>query len=120
MPNNKPVKYVPASPNYEAFFQNGLSSEGEDLYMYEKDNHDQDSHGGPDEQRRPAKPRSLTAVVWDKTKYEGTPLQLEDERLGSVVKWIKAHNLTIVKLDSIKKVGSFALSQIFHVLTEIW
>ena len=58
MPTNKPVKYVPASPNYEAFFQNGLSSEGEDLYMYEKDNHDQDS-GGQDEQRRPAKLQTL-------------------------------------------------------------
>ena len=65
-----------ASPNYEAFFQNGLSSEGDDQYMYEKDGPDGQEGVGSDEQRRPSKPRSLTGVVWDKTKYEGTPLQV--------------------------------------------
>ena len=38
-------------------------------------------------------------------RYDGTPLQLEDERLGEIVKWIKRHDLSIVKLDcSVHKV----------------
>ena len=32
-------------------------------------------------------------------RYEGTPLQLEDERLGEIVKWVKHHDLSVVKLD---------------------
>ena len=39
-------------------------------------------------------------------RYDGTPLQLEDERLGEIVNWIKRHDLSVVKLDcSIHKVG---------------
>ena len=32
-------------------------------------------------------------------RYDGTPLQLDDERLGEIVTWIKNHDLSIVKLD---------------------
>ena len=32
-------------------------------------------------------------------RYDGTPLQLDDERLGEIVKWIKHHDLSVVKLD---------------------
>ena len=70
------LKYSLASSNYEAFFQNGLSSEGDEKYMYEKDNHDQVSEEANSNSRNPSKPRSLTGIVWDKTKYEGTPLQV--------------------------------------------
>ena len=45
--------------------------------MYEKDNHDQVSEEANSNSRNPSKPRSLTGIVWDKTKYEGTPLQVE-------------------------------------------
>ena len=32
-------------------------------------------------------------------RYDGTPLQLDDERLGEIAKWIKHHDLSVVKLD---------------------
>ena len=87
--------------NFQSFFQNGLSSEHEEPYKYYSMEDEKDEEGKT--RKAAQKPSPLTGIVWDKTKYEATPLQLEDERLGSVVRWIKMHNITIVKLDSIKK-----------------
>ena len=44
------------------------------------------------------------------------PFQLEDERLGSVVKWIKAHNLTIVKMESINRHGIVKMDPVKKVI----
>ena len=44
------------------------------------------------------------------------PFQLEDERLGSVVKWIKAHNLTIVKMESINRHGIVKMDPVKKVM----
>lgn len=54
----------------------------------------------------PRATRSVTGIAWNKEKYEGTPLQLEDDRLEEHVDWLKRHDLTIVKLDAIKQEGS--------------
>ena len=60
-------------------------------------------------------------------RYDGTPLQLEDERLGEIVKWIKRHDLSIVKLDCSmhkvtywNKIISFELHSQGYVLLQIF
>ncbi|TRY71198.1 hypothetical protein TCAL_15058 [Tigriopus californicus] len=49
--------------------------------------------------------RSLTGIAWNREKYFGTPLQLDDERLQEYRGWLKRHDLTIVKLDSREQIG---------------
>lgn len=49
--------------------------------------------------------RSLTGIAWNREKYFGTPLQLDDERLREYRGWLKRHDLTIVKLDSREQMG---------------
>ena len=51
----------------------------------------------------PASP--VTGIAWNQEKYHGTPLQLGDERLGNLAKWVQLHNLTVVKVDKIPLVA---------------
>ena len=44
-------------------------------------------------------------MVWHSDKYHGTPLMLDDERLGELANWVRRHNMTTVKLDSTQKFG---------------
>ena len=46
-------------------------------------------------------PPPQTAIVWNKEKYFGTPLELSDNRLGDLATWVQRHNLTVVKVFSI-------------------
>ena len=41
----------------------------------------------------------MTAIIWNTEKYHGSPLELDDSRLGKLATWVKSHNLTVVKLD---------------------
>ncbi|TRY78703.1 hypothetical protein TCAL_14425 [Tigriopus californicus] len=54
----------------------------------------------------PTASRSMTGIAWNKEKYDGTPLQLEDDRLVEHVDWLKRHDLTIVKLDALQQEGA--------------
>ena len=42
----------------------------------------------------------LTAIIWNTEKYHGTPLELQDTRLGNLATWVTHHNLTVVKVSS--------------------
>jgi len=53
-------------------------------------------------------PKRVTGIVWNKEKYIGTPLQLDDERLSEFSKWLKKHNIVIVKLDSCQRINGGA------------
>ena len=55
---------------------------------------------GPVDKEEPGPAPPLTALVWNSEKYDGTPLQLDDTRLGELADWVKDHNITVVKLDS--------------------
>lgn len=44
--------------------------------------------------------KHVTGVAWDKDKYIGTPLQMDDKNLSSHSKWLKQQNVVVVKLDS--------------------
>ncbi len=39
-----------------------------------------------------------TAIAWNREKYSGSPLQLGDDRLSEWNKWLRQHNLTVVRL----------------------
>ena len=45
----------------------------------------------------------MTGVAWHKDKYVGTPLDLDDDRLKSQSDWLKKHDVTIVKIDSVER-----------------
>jgi len=47
----------------------------------------------------------LTGIVWNKDKYLGTPLKMDDHRLTHYSKWLKKHNVAIVKLDSAQRIN---------------
>ena len=47
----------------------------------------------------------MTAIVWNTEKYHGSPLELDDSRLGKLATWVKSHNLTVVKLDCTTRQG---------------
>ena len=47
------------------------------------------------------KVRNVTAIAWDREKYSGSPLQLGDQRLREWSKWLREHDLTVVRLVSI-------------------
>ena len=50
--------------------------------------------------------RCVTGIVWNKEKYKGTPLQIDDDRLSDFSPWLKKHNIVIVKLDSCQRLNS--------------
>ena len=50
--------------------------------------------------------RCVTGIVWNKEKYKGTPLQIDDDRLSDFLPWLKKHNIVIVKLDSCQRLNS--------------
>jgi len=52
--------------------------------------------------------RCVTGIVWNKEKYKGTPLQIDDDRLSDFSPWLKKHNIVIVKLDSCQRSSSGA------------
>ena len=71
--------------------------------IHRKDsNKDEDKE---DKRRSPVPAPPLTAIVWNTEKYHGTPLELDDSRLGKLATWVKSHNLTVVKLDCTTRVG---------------
>ena len=41
-------------------------------------------------------------------RYMGTPLKIDDQRLSEYSKWLKKHNIVIVKLDSCQRTNSGA------------
>lgn len=47
--------------------------------------------------------RCVTGLVWNKDKYLGTPLQMDDKRLNEYSKWLKRRSIAIVKLDSAQR-----------------
>lgn len=47
-----------------------------------------------------------TGIVWNKEKYNGTPLQIDDERLSEFSKWLKKYNVVVVKLDSCQRTNT--------------
>ena len=51
--------------------------------------------------------RCVTGIVWDKEKYKGTPLQIDDDRLSEFSPWLRKHNIVIVKLDSCQRYTGF-------------
>ena len=71
--------------------------------IHRKDsNRDEDKE---DKRRSPVPAPPLTAIVWNTEKYHGSPLELDDSRLGKLATWVKSHNLTVVKLDCTTRVG---------------
>ncbi len=47
--------------------------------------------------------RSVTGIAWNRNKYFGSPLQLEDFELKDYAEWLRRHDLTVVRLDSKSK-----------------
>jgi len=47
----------------------------------------------------------MTGIAWNRQKYVGNPLQLDDQRLKDYSKFLKEHDDTVVKLDSRERVG---------------
>lgn len=47
--------------------------------------------------------RCITGLIWNKEKYRGTPLKIDDQRLSEFTPWLKKHNIVIVKLDSMQR-----------------
>ena len=43
----------------------------------------------------------MTGVIWNTDKYYGTPLELQDSRLGNLATWVQHHNITVVKVATI-------------------
>ena len=64
-----------------------------------------DDKSGKKADDAPRPPPPLSGVVWHSDKYHGTPLMLDDERLGELANWVRRHNMTTVKLDSTQKFG---------------
>lgn len=50
--------------------------------------------------------RGVTGIVWNRDKYIGSPLLVDDVQLTEFAPFLKQHNLTVVKLDSIERVGA--------------
>ena len=78
--------------------------------IHRKDSHkDEDKE---DKRRSPLPAPPLTAIVWNTEKYHGSPLELDDSRLGKLATWVKSHNLTVVKLDCTTRQGEIFFSKI--------
>ncbi len=59
---------------------------------------DEDDDGG----------RCVTGIAWNKDKYMGTPLRTNDKRLDEYTKWLKKHDIVIVKMDSAQRANGGA------------
>ena len=59
----------------------------------------------------------MTAIIWNTDKYFGTPLELQDSRLGSLATWVQHHNLTVVKVLFAKAV---VLPFFMHLIIFSW
>ena len=77
-------------PDRSEFKIKGESDDDDD----EEDNTRRDEEG---------EERCVSAIVWNKTKYIGVPLKVDDKRLGGYAGWLKKHNVAIVKLDSAQR-----------------
>jgi hypothetical protein len=78
-----------ADGRYDWHFSPDRSSEG---VSEDKEANDDEDDG-----------RCVTGIAWNKDKYIGTPLQVTDRRLAEYTKWLKIHNIVIVKVDSAQR-----------------